>query len=154
MYFPEPNLVFGRVCEVRNYSPFAVPKGKTVLCAEVASPPERVSRHDLVARVEDDMVRVGLFQSHEVENILCVDLPYAYPLYELGYQAHLRRVLEFLSPMGQLVTTGRQGLFAYNNLDHSLDIGRRAAEALLRGPDAVRAFYDQRDKLCEYQIVD
>lgn len=154
MYFPEPDIIFGRACEVRNYSPFAVPEGKTVLCAEVASPPETVSRADLVARVEKDMMRIGLFQSSEVESILCVDLLYAYPLYELGYQTHLRKVLDFLSPMGQFVTTGRQGLFAYNNLDHSLHIGKLAAEALLNGPDAVREFYQQRDKICEYQIVD
>ena len=34
------------------------------------------------------------------------------------------------------VTTGRQGLYRYNNMDHSIAMGRRVAKTLIQGHDA------------------
>jgi len=154
MYFPEPDLVFSRICEVKNYSEQAVPEGKTVLCVEVPRRPENFSEKALVESVIGDVCRIGMVRRESIQDTYCIQVPYAYPLYEPGYRRSLQIALDFLGSLGNAITTGRQGFFAYNNLDHSLHIGRLAAEHLLKGPEGVRAFYADRDKLCEYQIVD
>jgi len=155
LYFPESECPFSRIYEVRNFSPDAVPPGKTVLCVEVPVPQDdRYPNVEMMEEVVDGLSKIGLATMKDVEDVFYADLPHAYPLYDLGYRERVENVLVFLSAYENLISTGRQGLFAYNNLDHSMRIGTMAAEAVNKGAWSVRAFYAERDELCNYQIVD
>jgi len=80
-----------------------------------------------------------------------------YPIYDLGYASRLERATSYLMKVQNLVSTGRGGLFCYNNSDHSIDMGLLAAEYLLgehrEGEDTGR-FYRLRPRFEQYRIVD
>lgn len=155
LYFPEEDVPFSRAYEVGNFSPDCVPEGKSVLCIEVPQTPAEVLPDDeLISEVIASLKKIGLIEADQIEDTMVFDVPKAYPLYRVNYGDTIREILTKVGQYHNVVTTGRQGLFAYNNLDHSLFIGKMAAERLLEGPESVRKFYQQRDSLCQYQIVD
>jgi protoporphyrinogen oxidase len=81
-------------------------------------------------------------------------VPRAYPIYKLGYRKELGKVLDYLSGLGNLVSTGRHGLFHYNNSDHSMEMGRLAAEFAVGSPRESARWYARRDEFDAYRIVD
>ena len=67
--------------------------------------------------------------------------PAAYPIYDLGYSGRSCIVLDALQALPRSVTCGRQGLFRYNNMDHSIEMGEYAALEVL-GEGSVRERFD------------
>jgi len=57
-------------------------------------------------------------------------LPAAYPIYRAGYERHFRRLDDWIEGHDGLLSFGRQGLFAHDNLHHALAMGRAAVECL------------------------
>jgi hypothetical protein len=47
-------------------------------------------------------------------------MPKAYPIYDSAYRGHLQAVREFIDPIRNLHTVGRNGMHKYNNQDHSM----------------------------------
>jgi hypothetical protein len=47
-------------------------------------------------------------------------MPKAYPIYDAYYRGHLDTVREFIDPIANLHTVGRNGMHKYNNQDHSM----------------------------------
>jgi hypothetical protein len=47
-------------------------------------------------------------------------MPKAYPVYDSKYSAHLSKLREFIDPISNLHTVGRNGMHKYNNQDHSM----------------------------------
>jgi protoporphyrinogen oxidase len=78
-------------------------------------------------------VTIGLIKREEVVGTTIRKVPYAYPLYDLAYRRNLQTLLGHLRPIGNLISTGRQGLFRYGNMDHSIAMGSRAARTLATG---------------------
>jgi hypothetical protein len=63
-------------------------------------------------------------------------VPFAYPVYDLTYKENLTPVLDFVHSLENIQTGGRQGLFRYNNMDQSVEMGRRMAWSILEQRDA------------------
>lgn len=158
MYFPGDEAVFTRVFEVYNFSPDLVPEGMSCLCAEIPARP-----NDPIQFADDDELKDRVWQGFEDTGMAsgaeCVDqvvvkVPRAYPIYRIGYRDELRQVLDYLSGLGNLITTGRNGLFHYNNSDHSIEMGRLAAEYSHESPKESEKWYSRRDEFDAYRIVD
>jgi protoporphyrinogen oxidase len=139
------------------------PGDRTVLCFEIThapgeSPAARPSDADLAAQVIRQAAEIGLFRANEVEDQLVHRLPYAYPLYALDYDRHLAQVFEGLAKIPNLITLGRQGLFNHNNMDHSIYMALKAAEAVQVNPGdparATAAWYADVDTFKTLRIVD
>ena len=47
-------------------------------------------------------------------------MPKAYPIYDAAYKDHLSAIREFIDPIPNLHTVGRNGMHQYNNQDHSM----------------------------------
>src|SRR5687767_3758654 len=47
-------------------------------------------------------------------------MPKAYPIYDSTYRENLDAVREYIDPIGNLHTVGRNGMHRYNNQDHSM----------------------------------
>jgi len=62
---------------------------------------------------------------------------YAYPIYDITYRGHLDVLLRWLKGFENMISTGRQGLFRYGNMDHSIAMGHAIARRTLevRGID-------------------
>lgn len=120
-YFPDETLVFGRAHEPANWDPQMVPAHRTSLCLEVfATPGDETwqrSDSDLIEQVVADLGRVMALPPQRVLDGKVVRVPYAYPIYRVGYSDELQRVRKYLARWPNLHLLGRTGSFRYLNLD-------------------------------------
>ncbi|MGI8904893.1 MAG: FAD-dependent oxidoreductase [Candidatus Sumerlaeaceae bacterium] len=162
IYFPEEEFVFNRSYEPRNFDPSMAPADRTMVVFEVTARWDedlwKRSDPEIIQRVTSDALRTGLLREDEIETAFSVRVPHTYPLYSTDYQARLSNVFGYLRQFSNLVTTGRQGLFNHNNMDHSMLMGIRAAEtisdAAIEHTDAAAHWYDNLEQFKDFRIVD
>ncbi len=122
-YFPESDIRISRLSEPKNYSGLG-PPGRTVLCAElpcVPTDPEwQMPDDDLGRVVSSDLEQAGIPIRAPVKEVVTRRLRQAYPIYRKGYELHFDRIDRYLSGIDNLLTFGRQGLFAHDNTHHAL----------------------------------
>ncbi len=140
VYLPERNLTIHRICEFKNFSDSSAPGDKTVVCCEITCLWDdehwEITLEEGAKIAERDLVTVGLIEPGITRGIDMHKLRYAYPVYDLHYKGHLDRMRKEVKRVANLQTTGRQGLFRYNNMDHSIAMGRRVAKTIVKGHDA------------------
>jgi protoporphyrinogen oxidase len=140
LYLPERHLTVHRISEFKNFSPECAPPDKTMVCAEITcrigDEHWRASDDELIAIATGDLARIGFIEPHEVLGAFVMKIPHAYPVYDLEYKQHLTPVLEFVHTLSNVKTGGRQGLFRYNNMDQSIEMGRKMAWTLVSERDA------------------
>ncbi len=137
IYIHTPGVKVGRIQNFNNWSRAMVPEpGKTCLgleyfCFEgdgLWSSPDA----DLVALATRELGELGLVDPARVTDGTVVRMPKAYPVYDSTYAQHLSKVREFLDPIANLHTVGRNGMHKYNNQDHSM-LTAMMAVANMRG---------------------
>jgi len=137
VYLPEKHLTVHRIAEFKNFSPHCAPPDKTMVCAEITCRRGdkiwRASTEELQAIAERDLVSVGLINEGEVIGSFVKKIPYAYPIYDLEYKQNLLPVINFAGQLRNIHTTGRQGNFRYNNMDQSIEMGRKVGTELATG---------------------
>ena len=137
IYLPEKHLTIHRISEFRNFSPHCAPDGKTLICAEITCKRGdkiwRSTPEELADIAERDLVKIGLVKPGVVLGSFIKKIPYAYPVYDLEYYKHLEPVLEYVKQLENIHTTGRQGNFRYNNMDQSVEMGRKMGRELATG---------------------
>jgi protoporphyrinogen oxidase len=140
VYLPEKNLTIHRISEFKNFSDSSAPGETTVVCCEITCRWDdehwELTLEEGAKIAERDLVTVGLLEPGRCRGIDMHKLRYAYPVYDLTYKANLELLRKTAKGVKNLHTTGRQGLFRYNNMDHSIAMGRRVAKTLVKGRDA------------------
>jgi protoporphyrinogen oxidase len=140
VYLPDRDLTIHRISEFKNFSPDSAPADKTMLCAEITcrlgDEHWRASDEELIATAAGDLAQIGLIEPEQVLGGFVSKLPHAYPVYDLQYKANLAPILEFVHRIENLETGGRQGLFRYNNMDQSIEMGRLMATGIIERRDA------------------
>jgi protoporphyrinogen oxidase len=140
IYLPDHDLAVHRISEFKNFSPGCAPPDKTMVCAEitcrVGDEHWRASDEALIELAAGDLAKIGLIERRELIDGFVRKLPHAYPVYDLEYKHHLTPVLDFVHSLENITTGGRQGLFRYNNMDQSIEMGRRMAWALVEQRDS------------------
>jgi len=141
IYLPEESFISNRLTEAVNFSRHNCPEGKTVICAEITcdegDPTWSTSDDVLAERVVDDLDRLGFMHMTRADVIAVRTrrAPHAYPIYDIGYAERVRTILSFFESIENFLPIGRSALFRYNNMDHSIEMGRRAGRAILEGTD-------------------
>lgn len=134
VYFAEPAIPFSRVSDAGQLSPTMVPEGQTLLCLEApcfttdpiwSRPGDELAR-DAIALME----RTGLAEAASISGSFVERVSHSYPLFRTGFALKKRIVEDFFRGFPSLLSFGRQGGFAYINVDEALDAGFRAAAAL------------------------
>jgi len=137
IYLPTKDLTVHRISEFKNFSENSSPSDRTMLCAEITCPKNgpiwNASAEELREIAIKDLGRVGLLEPDAVEASHIHRTEYAYPLYDLTYKESLNTLMEYFATFENLKTAGRQGLFKYNNMDHSVEMGLELADAILHG---------------------
>lgn len=140
VYLPEKHLTIHRISEFKNFSDDSAPGDKTVVCCEITC---RVGDEHWTLDLESgsriairDLETLGLVKPGTARGIDITRLPYAYPVYDLTYKENLEVLKKAAKRVSNFQTTGRQGLYRYNNMDHSIAMGRRIAKTILKGADA------------------
>ncbi len=141
VYLPEKHLTIHRISEFKNFSDDAAPGDKTVVCCEITCREGdehwRLSNAELAKIAEKDLITVGLLEPGICRPIDLHKLRYAYPVYDLTYRDNLEILKGAAKKVRNFHTTGRQGLYRYNNMDHSIAMGRRIAKTIAKGRDAL-----------------
>jgi protoporphyrinogen oxidase len=140
VYLPDHDVTVHRISEFKNFSPHCAPASKTMVCAEITcrigDEHWRASDEELIRIATGDLERIGLIEAREVLGAFVKKLPHAYPVYDLTYKENLAPILEFVHTLQNVKTGGRQGLFRYNNMDQSIEMGRKMAWAAIERRDA------------------
>ena len=138
VYVHSPDLALGRVTNFRNWVPHICGKSDhTILALEYwCQADDEFWRRDDAALgnlARDEICRSGLVNgSKKLGRTHVLRIPRSYPIYRRGYREHLRTIQEHLRTLSGIQVIGRYGSFKYNNQDHSILMGRLAAENILR----------------------
>ncbi len=159
LYFPEKDTLFNRGYEPKNFHQSMGEKNTGMIVMEVTCHPGSKIWHatdrQLIRRCLHGLESTGVLREEEVRSTLVHRIPNTYPLYDLGYRERLEHIWRYLREFPTLVSSGRQGLFLHNNMDHSIHMGFRAAERILESPSApAPPFYTEVSRFQSFRIVD
>ncbi|PIE52906.1 hypothetical protein CSA37_04490 [Candidatus Fermentibacteria bacterium] len=128
IYTSEDRYLFNRLSITRNFHSeipsqvvfeFSCQPGDTIW---------NMTGEELLASTVPGAEHLGLFSAHAVKGFDLSRVSHAYPVYDLSYRESASVVLDALDGVEGSVTCGRQGLFRYNNMDHSIEMGLIAAK--------------------------
>ncbi len=133
IYIHTPGVQVGRIQNFNNWSAAMVPdKGRTCLGMEYfcfeGDGLWTSSDADLVKLATRELGELGLADPTRVVDGTVVRMQKAYPVYDSMYREHLDGVREFIDPIPNLHTVGRNGMHKYNNQDHSMLTAMMAVE--------------------------
>jgi len=134
IYIPDPEIEFGRLHEPTNWSPAMSPPGKTSLVFEYfcfeTDPIWKTPDEQIVNKTIEQFSRIRLAPGKEkkVIDYCVVRAKKAYPIHEIGHEPALLVLKNYLKRFSNLTLMGRYGMFIYNNIDHSMESGIRAAQ--------------------------
>ena len=143
IYTPEERYRFNRISIPENFHSTPDVDGWQAVFEFTCSIGDKVwdSGDELVEETVTGGEALGIFRERDVVDSMVYRQTHAYPVYLKGYTEHTSRVLDFLEDLEGSVTCGRQGLFRYNNMDHSIEMGRWAALETL-GEGSVRKHFN------------
>lgn len=136
-YFPEPDIIFGRVSEPAKYSPFlnqAAEKSALVIEIPCTAGDEIWNMEDeTLARLCISNLRelriltskptgTSEYFSHRIKNL--------YPIYEIGWKENLEKALHRFNSIRNLYIVGRPALFLHCNVDHCMAMALKLARFL------------------------
>jgi len=154
IYVHDPSIPFARLHEPKNWSVHMAPPGKTSLVLEFFC-----TRGDAIwNKTDEELCDLAIHHlSHDLkfteESRVIGKSAFrargAYPVYTLDYFENLGLLKSYLAGIENLQIIGRGGTFRYNNSDHSIEMGIRAANNLLGGNHRVDAVNEAQEYLEE-----
>jgi len=137
VYFPDKEVPFGRITEMKNFSREMCPKGRTSLFIEFfcfeGDEVWNAEKEKLFDMAMEWLEKLKFLKREEVLNIHVIKEPDAYPIYDLEYSANVKVITDWLDSFENFFAIGRPGRFRYTNQDHSLEMGILAAQSVLEG---------------------
>jgi protoporphyrinogen oxidase len=158
-YFPGEEFPFTRISETRNYTDLDEPRGRTVLCAELpcfqGDEIWRLTDAQLAERISTGLERAGLPVTSEIIEVRSRRIPFAYPLFSVGYEQHFARLDEWVDSLDGLLSFGRQGLYVHDNTHHAIYMAQAAAQCLRDdGTIDAGAWHAQREIFATHVVED
>jgi protoporphyrinogen oxidase len=135
IYFPNKEIPFGRISEMKNFSEKMSPPEKTSLFIEFFCWENdsvwKAEKKELEEKSTYWLEKLGFVKPGEVENVYIHRQRNVYPVYDLHYEKNLDTVKAYLNGFENLEYIGRPGRFRYTNQDHSLEMGILAARSII-----------------------
>jgi len=136
IYFPNKEIPFGRISEMKNFSKHMSPKDKTSLLVEFFVYENdtiwNMDNRNLFNMAMETFEKLKLFSKKEVRHYYVFKKKYVYPIYDMDYKKKLKLIREYLDNFDNLIYIGRPGRFQYTNQDHSLEMGILAAQSIIK----------------------
>jgi protoporphyrinogen oxidase len=133
IYVHSQDVKVGRIQNFKNWSPAMVPDlqktsvGMEYFC-DKGDEIWAMSDNDLADLGARELAYLGLAQVDDVIDSFVIRQPYAYPIYDHGYDKHLKVIRDFIGSVDNIQSIGRNGMHRYNNMDHSVQSGILAAQ--------------------------
>lgn len=157
-YFPELNVTMTRLSEPKNYWRSTEPKGRTTLCAElpcsVGDKIWNMSDEQLKEHLVRELAVAGLPLQRPPIGVLVKRLERAYPIYLQGYEKPFEILDDWVESLPNVLTYGRQGLFAHDNLHHALFMAYSAVDCLENGGFNGNKWADYRKIFATHVVED
>ncbi len=125
IYVHTPGVKVGRIQNFNNWSRAMVPdKDRTCLGMEYfcfeGDGLWNSDDADLIRLASEEIDRLNLAPADKIRDGCVIRQQRAYPIYDSAYQGHIDGIREFIDPIDNLHTVGRNGMHKYNNQDHSM----------------------------------
>jgi len=124
IYFMDEEVAINRMVEFKNMSPVDTPDRTSVVCAEVTQ-----EHADVIQKVIDDLIRVGLVQRSEIIDSKVIREEFSYPVYNSSYANLLQEAEELISQYKNIFTVGRAAEFKHREVDDNF---AAASEAITK----------------------
>ncbi|WP_252237130.1 FAD-dependent oxidoreductase [Clostridium sp. ZBS17] len=126
IYYVDKNIVFNRLYNTVKFSTNKAPKECYGLCLEVTcrNSSDLINNPEsLYEQIISDIKKVKLIENeNEIVKINHQLLYQAYPMYKTNYRGELRKIFDDIyNDAYNFTLAGRNGLFWYNNMDHSIE---------------------------------
>jgi len=136
IYIHDPQVKMGRIQNFGNWSPRMVPDpGMTGLGLEYfcnrGDELWTLSDAELIELGKRELARIGLAAGEDIVDGVVYRVPKAYPVYDSGFKGNLEVLRRYVNGLENLQTIGRNGLFRYNNMDHSMLTGLAAVSNIV-----------------------
>jgi protoporphyrinogen oxidase len=139
IYVHDATVKLGRIQNFNSWSPEMVPDPRTTTCLGLeyfcfeGDGLWNSRDEDLIELGKRELGILGLVNPADVVDGAVVRMQKAYPVYDGGYEAAMKKVRAFLTRVPNLQLTGRNGMHRYNNQDHSMLTAMLAARNILGG---------------------
>jgi protoporphyrinogen oxidase len=154
--FPE-NWIFNRLSEQKGFSEHMIPKGKTILCAEMTfaqdDPRTKLSDKELLDLVVPQLEECDILKKEEIESYFSKTLRDGYPIYHVNYKEDVELYLTFIEEYKNLFSIGRQGMFNYVGTIDCIDMGATTA-AFIKSEEQKEKWKQERKKFENYVTID
>ncbi len=136
VYIHSPEVKLGRIQNFKNWSIHMLKdKNKTVLGMEYFCNENDNfwNKKDgfLINQALEELEKIKLGEKDKFIDGYVARVPKAYPVYDEDYKNNLEKIKSFLNKFENLQIIGRNGMFKYNNMDHSILTGIYAAKNIL-----------------------
>ncbi|MBX3313438.1 MAG: NAD(P)/FAD-dependent oxidoreductase [Actinobacteria bacterium] len=140
LYIHDPNVRTMRIQNFGSWSPYMVKPGYNTLGLEytVWEGDDEWNAEDdfLIKRAKQELEQLGLAKAGEVEDGFVVRQAKAYPIYDDRYRANVDVIRGWLAEhVPNVHPVGRNGMFRYNNQDHSMFTAMLTVENITEGTD-------------------
>ncbi len=140
IYLLDPFFRFNRFCEQKNLLTVKKPRLQTMLtfevCCDYGDELWGMGNDKLKELALRDISRIDIIDGSRATDCIVKRVKEAYPIYDLDFETRLRKVFNPLSEIGNLYSTGRQGLFLNTDMHDSMEMGLLAAEKVLGGVES------------------
>ena len=134
IYIPDGKYIMTRIQEPKKRSPHNAPDGKTSLILEIPcfyndeiwNMPDDL----LFKRGVNDLLKLGIDIKSNVIDYFYTRAKHAYPIYQLDYKLHLKKLVSLIDGIENILISGRNGRFKYIFMDRAMEMGFEAAMIL------------------------
>ncbi len=135
LYIYYRDRMFHRVGEPKNAGLTVKPDGHTVLIVETTceiGDGKWQGDEETREKIYKDLELEGICTKADVVETHILHGETGYPVFALGFEPHLEKVMQWVKSFPNLQTTGRQGGFKYPNMHSAMRMGATAAQAALK----------------------
>ncbi len=160
IFFPERKFIFSRISEQKNMSSEIGPKESTIICCDFTCEHDSelwsAQDDDLIIRCANQLADADFINRADLQKDACfmIRKQNFYPRYDLNYLEKMSQVTSQLKQIPNLLTTGRLGMFNYNNSDHCFDMGKFIAQGLSEKKTCSDIWTALEARVRDYKIVD
>ncbi len=86
----------------------------------------------LINEAAGSLEQLNFFEHGDLIDGCVLRVPYAYPVFSLHYQEHLRIITDWLHKFKNLHLIGRSGSYSYLNMDRAMESGMAAADSIIQ----------------------
>jgi protoporphyrinogen oxidase len=135
IYIHDKDVLMSRIQNFKNWSPDMTPdNSKTCLGIEyfctLGDNLWNKSEQELINLAKKELVTIGLISTEDIEDGTVYRQKKAYPVYDYDYLKYLETINDYLKGFKNLYLAGRNGLYQYNNMDHSMITAMTAVKRL------------------------